>query len=79
MVATQVFAIAMLTLLVGLQRTPLHLAVLGGHLDMLLLLLAEEANPNVIGRHLDHVASGVGSPHDDPREEGYVAPVTFLL
>jgi hypothetical protein len=56
-------------------RSPLQLAVEHSSLDMVLLLLSEGAKPNDVGKAIVHVASGVESPTDDPRDALYQSPV----
>mmetsp|Transcript_13049 Transcript_13049/g.26114 ORF Transcript_13049/g.26114 Transcript_13049/m.26114 type:complete len:384 (+) Transcript_13049:206-1357(+) len=64
-----------------LEETPLHIAVQTGSLEMLLLLLAEGADPNMLAKSIAHVprmgpASRMEqSPTNDPREEGFLSEV----
>lgn len=59
----------------NLSVTSLHLAVDSCNLEIVLLLLAEGADPNALARRLAHEDSGQVGTTDDPRDAGYVSPV----
>ncbi|CAK0896218.1 unnamed protein product [Prorocentrum cordatum] len=59
------------------EETPLHRACDSSTPDLAMcaLLIARGADLNVMREDLDQVASGVESPTDDPREDGFVSSV----
>jgi hypothetical protein len=51
------------------------LAIDRGALNLVILLIAEGADPNAIATWLDHVDSNVRGTTDDPRQHGFESPV----
>jgi hypothetical protein len=58
--------------------TSLHIAIDGKSLELLVLLLAEGADPNAVAHELEQADSGQHGTTDDPREEGFVPSVICI-
>lgn len=58
--------------------TPLHIAIDGDSLDLVMLLLAEGADPSMLAEWLDQTDSGRRGTTDDPRAAGFESSVICI-